>query len=557
MEKVFDHDYLFDDFILNSNGVLSFHGQEISVPPKELHVLVTLLDGKGGVVHKNNIIDQVWGERLVGDESLTRCVYSLRRLLRESKNNKYIETVYGKGYRFAKTVTMVEHKRPSGGRCKLAIFPFSGASELESAQLHSQLLDLVGQSRSGEVSLVPAMLTRNQTSVADVLALCHRLELDYYLSGEFRRQQGQSVLVLELVDGGNQHLVWRETLTLDGCEDWSERMVRLAAELPACIPGSSAQASPVAADEARLCHLMARRCLRVREPEDLNMALQYLQMGLVQEPMHAPSLTALAETWLALALQGEVWPEHGLQEARHALDKALSLTPTQPLPQSVMGWWSCLGGGDALQAINWLSQAAAHPQASAEVHLYHALALYAEGDCERSLQVLNVCLARDGHLPPALMLKLRLLSALGRDDEAIACGLGLATQRMLTPRLHGVLALVFLHSGQFARAQSYVDQALAFDRASLPEQIFHALVLSQSDPAAAAHKLKGWQEEVLDRYRCPALLTLLALSLGMEAEALSLLALAREQRCVWLPLVRSQAALEAFVARQPSLEWLQ
>lgn len=550
MERQINHDYMFDDFLLNSSGVLSFHGQEIAVPPKELHVLITLLEAKGQLVHKNLIIDKVWGDHLVGDESLTRCIYSLRRLLRESKTNKYIDTVYGKGYRFSKPVTVMQHQRQTNGRSKLAVFPFRGAEDAELALLHALLLDRLIAAPSAGLSMVPALLTRDRSRAEDILTLCHQLELDFYLSGEFRSQQRERVLVVELVEASSQHLLWRDTLKLDGCANWSERIEILAKDLPAHLPLPAAQALPASSNEVLMSHVMARRCLRVRQPGDLNLALQYLQMGLVQDPLHVPSLTACAETYLALAMQGEIWPQSAFLEARNALDKALSLAPNYPAAQGVMGWLLCLSQTDQTEAAQCLRLAVNQPEASAEVYLYQALQLSIQGAFEYALQALNHCLTLDGHLPAALILKLWLLHAMDRSDEALAYGLSLAGQRSLPPRFYSVLALLLSHAGQPAKAIAYANMALEMAPDSLPEQIHHAMVECARAPERTQQRLALWREQAEARYRCPGLLAALALDLNDTQAVRALLILARQQHCVWLPLVSVSPRMARFLAQE-------
>lgn len=551
MERFFNNDYLFDDFLLNSSGVLSFHGQEIAVPPKELQVLVTLLEGKGQMVHKNFIIDKVWGDNLVGDESLTRCIYALRRLLRESKNNKFIETVYGKGYRFSKTVTLMPRQRQAPGQCKLAIFPFRGAQAGEAEVLQAQLLDQISGSQPAGVSIVPATLTREFGSVDDLLGLCHQLALDFYLSGEFRTQSREPVLVVELVEASCQKLLWRETLKLDGCISWSQRLESLPAEVSLRLPLSTDGVREASSNEVLLSHVMARRCLRVRQPGDLSMALQYLQMGLVQDPLHVPSLTSLAETWLAMALQGEVWPAFAFSEAKSALDKALALAPQNAVAQGVMGWLNCLSQAEVAHvAGNGFRQALSQADAAAELFLYHALQLTTQGDFEHAEQVLRVGLAKDGNLVPAQIHRLWLLNAMGRSDDAVAYGLSLAGQRSMPPRFHSVLAMILQQSGQQAKAQAYANLALERSPTSLPEQIQSTMVLAASEPASARQKLKLWSSEAQLHYRCPALLACLALCLGENSQVDALLDLAHQQACVWLPLVRVSPRMQHFLGAQ-------
>jgi DNA-binding winged helix-turn-helix (wHTH) protein/tetratricopeptide (TPR) repeat protein len=553
-EPLSNHDYLFDDFILNASGVLSFHGQEISLPPKELDVLLTLLEADGNLVHKNFIIEKVWGDNLVGDESLTRCIYSLRRLLRESKSNKYIETVYGKGYRFSRRVTMVPRQRTASGRCKLAVFPFLGTDDAEAGLLHALLLDQMAQLRDSALTVAPAVLTRVRPAADDLLALCHQLELDLYLSGEFRRLPLERVLVVELVEASSQNLLWRETITLDGHASWSERLASLVSDLRPHLPQPSPAPVSRTTNEVLLSHVMARRCLRVRQPGDLDMALQYLQMGLLQDPLHIPSLVSLAETYMGLTLQGDIWPEFALAEARSCLSKALGQDPQHQAALAAMAWLVCLERRDLQQAGGYLQQAVGHDDVHAETYLYQAWWLGMKGDAEQSQLALNLGLTRDSHLPAALIAKLWLLHASGRTDDAVAYGLSLAGQYSLPPRFFSVLAVVLSDAGQHAKARAFADMALDMAADSLPEQIFHARVMCSYEPARARQRLAFWMEEARMRYRCPALLALLALDLDDLHSARTLFLLAHQQNCAWLPLVRISERVAAFLAAAPELE---
>ncbi|SQI21718.1 invasion protein regulator [Salmonella enterica subsp. arizonae] len=81
------------------DGSLLRADKKVNIPPKEYAVLVILLEAAGEIVSKNTLLDQVWGDAEVNEESLTRCIYALRRILSEDKEHRYIETLYGQGYR--------------------------------------------------------------------------------------------------------------------------------------------------------------------------------------------------------------------------------------------------------------------------------------------------------------------------------------------------------------------------------------------------------------------------------------------------------------------------
>lgn len=97
--------YRFGPFGLKSDGTLLIDHRYVHLPPKELRVLRVLLSRPGQLIDQDTLIDEVWSGGDVACESLTRCIYSLRKILGEHKS--LIATVYGKGYRFEGTVTEV------------------------------------------------------------------------------------------------------------------------------------------------------------------------------------------------------------------------------------------------------------------------------------------------------------------------------------------------------------------------------------------------------------------------------------------------------------------
>jgi DNA-binding winged helix-turn-helix (wHTH) protein len=88
--------YEFGAIKLRVDGTLALDGRTVHLPPKE-HVLRLLLDCAGVVVSKHKLLDEVWPRCDIGEESLTRCIYSLRKMFGQYK--RYIATVYGIGYR--------------------------------------------------------------------------------------------------------------------------------------------------------------------------------------------------------------------------------------------------------------------------------------------------------------------------------------------------------------------------------------------------------------------------------------------------------------------------
>ena len=89
---------LFAHWTLHDHGRLTGEGSDVQLPPKEWRVLRLLLVSGGALMTKDRLLELAWPQAEVAEESLTRCIYVLRKLLKEDRD--FITTVYGQGYRF-------------------------------------------------------------------------------------------------------------------------------------------------------------------------------------------------------------------------------------------------------------------------------------------------------------------------------------------------------------------------------------------------------------------------------------------------------------------------
>jgi DNA-binding winged helix-turn-helix (wHTH) protein/Tol biopolymer transport system component len=92
----------FCDFVLDSRqGVLLKSGEPVPVTPKTLDLLQVLLQKRGNVVGKDELMRSVWRDSFVAEGNLAFTVRLLRKALNDDKQNpRFIETVPRRGYRF-------------------------------------------------------------------------------------------------------------------------------------------------------------------------------------------------------------------------------------------------------------------------------------------------------------------------------------------------------------------------------------------------------------------------------------------------------------------------
>jgi DNA-binding winged helix-turn-helix (wHTH) protein/TolB-like protein/Tfp pilus assembly protein PilF len=82
-------------------------GQAIQLAPKVFETLVVLVEQRGRIVEKDELMKRVWPDTFVDESSLTRNISVLRKALGEdATGSRYIETVPKLGYRFRADVSV-------------------------------------------------------------------------------------------------------------------------------------------------------------------------------------------------------------------------------------------------------------------------------------------------------------------------------------------------------------------------------------------------------------------------------------------------------------------
>jgi DNA-binding winged helix-turn-helix (wHTH) protein/Tol biopolymer transport system component len=97
--------YRFGDFTLDlDDGFLRRGAEEVALRPKTFEVLIYLVERHGRLVTKAELIDAIWPDAAVTDNSLAQCLAEIRRALADDSQQS-IRTVARRGYLFAAPMT--------------------------------------------------------------------------------------------------------------------------------------------------------------------------------------------------------------------------------------------------------------------------------------------------------------------------------------------------------------------------------------------------------------------------------------------------------------------
>ncbi|HKW25267.1 MAG TPA: tetratricopeptide repeat protein [Terriglobales bacterium] len=98
--------YQFGPFCLDpQERLLARDGQALSVTPKAFDTLVFLVENNGHLVAKDTLMQAIWPDTFVEEVNLSQNVSLLRKVLGDTpQEQRYIQTVPGRGYRFSAPV---------------------------------------------------------------------------------------------------------------------------------------------------------------------------------------------------------------------------------------------------------------------------------------------------------------------------------------------------------------------------------------------------------------------------------------------------------------------
>src|SRR5215475_12642594 len=89
--------------------VLTREGEVVPLSLKAFEILLALIEHRGQVLEKNELLKRVWPNTVVEENNLARNISALRKALDEQPNeHRYILTIPGHGYRFVANVREVE-----------------------------------------------------------------------------------------------------------------------------------------------------------------------------------------------------------------------------------------------------------------------------------------------------------------------------------------------------------------------------------------------------------------------------------------------------------------
>ena len=383
MDDLDPQNYNFGAFgIAAGKRLLLKNGEPVALTPKAFDTLLYLVENRGRVVSKDELMTAVWPDTVVEENNLNQNISTLRRVLGENPgDNQYIATVPGKGYQFVAEVekkgigtadkagdgiahsgkrkwlvaafgvlvglgiawagyqTWTRHSgsEDPGSVRTLAVLPFkplvaAGGNEvLEMGMADTLITKLNGVS---ELQVRPVAVVRRFTDAGeDPVVVGRELRVDAVLDGSIQ-QYGQRI-----------RMTVRLVRTKDGKQIWSNKFDEDAGDIFALQDSVSERVAQeltgklTSEEQARLrkrytddtqayeLYLKGSYFWEKRTPEGTTKAIDYFEQALARDPKYALAYTGIANCYSAMPISNDVPSPEAFSKAKEAAKRALEIDP--------------------------------------------------------------------------------------------------------------------------------------------------------------------------------------------------------------------------------------
>lgn len=220
-------------------------GQSVQLRPQSMRVLALLVSRRRKLVTKEELMQEVWADTHVTDDSLVQCISEIRKVLGRD-DSKLLKTIPKQGYRLETQVNARESRLPSlrlvkilvaaiivvglavpatlfalrprpepeSAKQSIAVMPFINTSGDESQSYFSEGItdDLITDlSKISELTVIARATTfAYRGEQQDARQISRGLGVRYVLQGSVRRDGQRIRINVQLIDGEDGTNIWAE-----------------------------------------------------------------------------------------------------------------------------------------------------------------------------------------------------------------------------------------------------------------------------------------------------------------------------------------------------------
>lgn len=408
-----DNIYEFGNFRLETaNHSLLCDGHPVSLKPKSLDMLRLLIENRGRVMSKDELMESLWPDTFVEEANLTQTIYELRRALGESaKTPRIIENIPKRGYRFAADVRKIASNQPEfNGESlpirSLAVLPFCSLMNEdrdESFELGIAETLITGLSGLGRMILRPTSSIRQFADPQqDPFEAGRKLRVDAVLHGTIQRSVNDRFrLSARLVNVENEMTIWAGQFDEQSADIFLVQDSLLKKILQALSVKLTAgeherlRKKDTEDPEVHRLLLLCRYHWHKWTPENWKRSIGFGKEASLLDPFNAPSYAWTAASYCTLGIFGSMPPGIAFETAKKLVEKSLDLDNERSKAHEIHGAIKLFYDWDWQAIPKTLERAVSLNPSSATAHNLMALFFVANRQFEKAEERIRLALSID------------------------------------------------------------------------------------------------------------------------------------------------------------------
>ena len=547
--------FAFGNLQLESDGTLTRGSEVIHLPPKESAALHLLLAHAGQIVAHQQLKLALWGDVHVTDDSVPKCMSSLRELLAP---DDYIQTIYKRGYRLSvevrKNEPEVQRRRP-----RLAIMPFSVEMNVPAYLGSSVAEETIALLTTDKLAPVHVLARDSSFSLASRGMTAHQvgeaLQADLVVTGTLRTTPSHFRLRAEMIRVADGTQIWVEDMLVS-----QARVAGLESELANRLyfrlsnydsfpsrrnPGAASRTEPLAQREAYELFLRGHHDWQTLQRHRMQDGVRHLTRAIELDPSLFPAQIDLANACVTQMFCGFVSPPQAAEQVRRAAEAIpLSVEGAEAvLPP--LGWIRFHVDHDLPGALRAFATSAHLPHETSITRLRSLFALSRRRFLE-AIELLNEALHADPYSP---WLNARLAWAYHLSGET-AKSIAQAEHALdifpghESTNFYG--AIILAYNGLTDRAIAVSEDLVRRSPYLDPATAIHGYALAQGGRVEEARNiLERMQWLYRERFVLRSFTAAIFASLGDRDGAIAELNAAAESRCPWFFQMLADPRLES------------
>jgi len=355
------HFYDFGVYRVDETERLLLRDDEVvPLTPKAFEVLLVLVQSRGHLLTKEELMKRVWPDSFVEEANLSHNIYKLREALGEGRNGEnFIETLPRRGYRFVARVTEVhnedsdlivaeevrahivieEDDEAGEGIRAIAVLPFkplvaNDRDESLEMGMADTLIMLLGNLH--QIIVRPVSAVRKYADLhQDAVAAGRELSVESVLDGSIQKQGDRIRVTVRLLNVPDGSQLWadkfdEEFTDIFGLQDTIAAKVADALALE--LSGSDRKLLArhyTENTEAYQLYLKGRfHWLGSKTEERMRKSVEYFNRAIEVDPNYALAYSGLADGYVVLGTFYVMAPKEAFAKAKVAATKALKLDDT-------------------------------------------------------------------------------------------------------------------------------------------------------------------------------------------------------------------------------------